>query len=179
MLKNKISLSLFTIGMASVGLIAGIAGMASAQTAAKTGVIPTNATVTNKAVDTPEPGDVADSVTVKTHGHAPLGGDGMVASISGTTIVIGEEANEGGAAYTVDASKATVTKNSSAAQLSDIKVGDKIFVQGAVSGTNVAATSVLVGHPGERMDKLNDTDGTAANETNEANNKSSSETSSE
>ncbi len=59
-----------------------------------------------------------------------------------------EESDEAGAAYTIDASKATVTNNGASAALSDIKVGDKIFVQGTTSGANVAATSVSLGHPG-------------------------------
>ncbi len=84
----------------------------------------------------------------KGHGHAPLGGDGVVSSINGTTIVMTEETNEGGAAYTVDASSATVTKDGAASTLSSIAVGDKIFVQGTVNGTNVAATSIADGHRG-------------------------------
>lgn len=58
-----------------------------------------------------------------------------------------EESDEGGASYTVDASNATVTNNGASASLSDIEVGDKIFVQGTVSGNNVAATSVSIGRP--------------------------------
>jgi hypothetical protein len=82
--------------------------------------------------------------------------------------VIGEESNEGGASYTVDASKATVTNSGAAGTIADVKVGEKIFVQGAVSGTSVAATSISVGHPGEYgKDKANDTDGGAASEASE------------
>jgi hypothetical protein len=95
-----------------------------------------------------------------------LGGDGVVASISGATIVIGEESDEGGAPYTVDASHATVTNNGAAATLADIKVGDKIFVQGPVTGTTVSATSVSLGHPGMHKGE-NDTDGNAASEASE------------
>ncbi len=79
--------------------------------------------------------------------HAPLGNDGNINAINGTTITMQEEANEGGASYNVDASKATVTNNGAAATISDLKVGDKIFVRGTVTGTNVAATTVSVGHP--------------------------------
>lgn len=68
------------------------------------------------------------------HGSSLLGGDGVISSINGTTIVISEEANEGGASYTVDASAIT--------NLPSIKVGDKIFVQGTVNGTSVKATSI-------------------------------------
>jgi hypothetical protein len=131
-------------------------------------VTPATTSVTSQtAVDTPEAGDVADvpGVAEKGHGHAPLGGDGVVSSITGTTIVVGEESDEGGASYTIDASKATITNNGAAATLADVKVGAKIFVQGVTTGTNVVATSISVGGHGGHMDKAGDTDGGAASET--------------
>jgi hypothetical protein len=167
MLKNKLYTTLLAGGMAVVGMIAGTAFIASAQTSSTTAVTPATTSVTAQTtVDTPEPGDVADvpGVAEKAHGHAPLGGDGVVSSITGTTIVVGEEANEGGASYTIDASKATVTNNGAAGTLADVKVGEKIFVQGTTSGTNVVATSISVGGHGGHMDKAGDTDGGAASE---------------
>ncbi len=103
MLKNKLSTTLLAGGMAVIGMIAGTAFIASAQTSSTTTVAPTTTSVnTQTTVDTPEAGDVADvpGVAEKTHGHAPLGGDGVVSSITGTTIVVGEESDEGGASYT-------------------------------------------------------------------------------
>jgi hypothetical protein len=170
MFKDKMSKYLIGGAMAVVGLVAGIATMAAAQSATTTTTPATNTAVTtqtSQTVDTPEPGDVPDVAGTKTHGHAPLGGDGVVSSINGTTVVIGEESDEGGASYTVDASKATVTLNGVAGSLSDIKIGEKVFVQGAVSGTNVVATSISVGHKGE-ADKAGDTDGSAAKEAGES-----------
>lgn len=164
MLKNKLPTSLLVGGMALVGLAAGVATMASAQTSTTT-VAPATTSVATQAVDTPEPGDVADANST-THGHAPLGGDGVVSSINGSTIVMAEESDEGGASYTVDASKATVTNNGAAGTLADLKVGQKVFVQGTPNGLNVAATSISIGHGGH-MDKANDTDGNAASEASE------------
>lgn len=163
MLKDKFSKYLIAGSMGVVGLIAGIAGIAAAQSATSTSA-PTTTSV-NQTVDTPEPGDVADAP--KTHGHAPLGGDGVVSSVTGTTIVMGEEADEGGASYNIDASKATITVNGAAGTLADVKVGQKIFVQGTTNGTNVVATSVSVGHPGKHMERAGDTDGGSADEANE------------
>ncbi len=162
--------ALITGGMALVGLVAGVATMASAQTTTTTNTpaVVTNSSTATGTVDTPESAnDPADAPTAsETHAHAPIGGDGVVSSISGTTIVMSEEANEGNASYAVDASKATVTNRGAAATLADIKVGDKIFVQGAVSGTSVSATSVSLGHPngGGKMEGANDTDGGATSE---------------
>lgn len=156
--------------MALVGMIGGTAFMASAQTSATTTVTPATTSVTSQTtVDTPEAGDVADvpGVAEKGHGHAPLGGDGVVASITGTTIVIAEESDEGSASYTIDASKATITNNGAGATLADVKVGAKIFVQGTTSGTNVTATSISVGGHGGHMDNANDTDGTTGAEASE------------
>ena len=165
-MKNKTSMYLVAGTMALVGLALGTATvMASAQTS----TIPSSNAKT--AVDTPEsPNDPADTDTdTNEHGHAPLGGDGVVSSITGSTIVVAEESDEGGASYTVDASKATVTNNGVSASLSDIKVGEKIFVEGSVNGTNVVATSISLGHHGRDDEKEeNDTDGGPASESNEA-----------
>ncbi|MCX6741268.1 MAG: DUF5666 domain-containing protein [Candidatus Parcubacteria bacterium] len=79
---------------------------------------------------------------------------GTVASINGTTLTITAKAqpNRGTAAtYTVDASKATVTKNSASSSVSNIAVGDTIMVQGTVSSTSVTATSIRDGMaPGQK-----------------------------
>ena len=164
MLKNKTSKFLVTGGMALVGLVAGIATIAGAQTTTTA----TPSTLQSQAVTTTSTqGDVADATESKTKGHAPLGGDGVVSSINGTTIVIGEESDEGGASYTIDASKATITNNGAGATISDIKVGQKIFVVGATSGTGVTATSISIGHHGEHADQANDADGGAISETSE------------
>ncbi|MDE1924903.1 MAG: hypothetical protein KGH79_01845 [Patescibacteria group bacterium] len=161
MLKNKLSVAVLAGAMALLGGVGGTALLASAQTATTTNapsaVTHSSSSVTG-AADTPESAnDPADTGTEARH-HAPLGGDGVVSSITGSTIVIGEESNEGGASYTVDASKATVTNNGAAATLTDIKVGDKVFVQGSMNGTSVTATSVSLGHPGEHGNKAGDTD---------------------
>ncbi|MDB5237913.1 MAG: hypothetical protein JWM46_183 [Candidatus Kaiserbacteria bacterium] len=81
-------------------------------------------------------------------GHRPMGQDGNVTAISGTTITMAEEADEGGTVYTVDAANATFSNNGTAGTIADIKVGDKVFVDGTVTGTNVAASAVNLGHPG-------------------------------
>jgi len=80
-------------------------------------------------------------------GHAPMGQDGNITAINGTTITLQEEADEGGTIYTVDASNATVQKDGASAQITDLKVGDKIFVDGTVNGTSVTATKVMSGRP--------------------------------
>lgn len=171
MLKNKVLL--LASAMALIGAAGGTALMASAQTSTTTNAPATVTTSTNtgssSAVDTPEsPNDPADTDTgSQAQHHAPLGGDGVVSSVSGTTIVMGEESDEGGASYTVDASHASVTNNGAAATLADIKVGDKIFVQGTLNGTSVSATSVSLGRPGMHKESGNDTDGSAASEASE------------
>jgi hypothetical protein len=171
---NKKLLALFgvlALGAGAAGAVAlqSHAQSVSGQTATNT-VVSSGNTATTSPVDVPEspndPADTANSTGSPAHGHAPLGGDGIVASITGTTLVIGEESNEGGASYNVDASHATVTNNGVSASISDIKVGDKIFVQGTVTGTNVAATSVSLGH--SQLNGKNDTDGGAQSETSEA-----------
>ncbi len=74
-----------------------------------------------------------------------MGNDGSVTAIDGTTITMQEEAVEGGASYTVDTSGATFVKTGATGTIADIKVGDKIFVDGSVTGTTVVATKVMDG----------------------------------
>ncbi len=134
MKNNKLNGALVVVALLA-GMGAGVAGLVSAQT-------------TTTATASATPGMAAPGTMQ--HGHAPIGGDGSVTSINGTTLVMSEEADEGGAAYTVDAVNATVTKRGASGTFADIKVGDKIFVTGTTSGLNVAATSISVGHPGGR-----------------------------
>ncbi len=120
-----------------LGLVIGIAGTAALQSYAATD---SQATSTATA-------DMS-AARSKQGGHAPLGGDGNVTAINGNLITMQEEADEGGGLYTVDAGSAAITNNGAAAGIADIKVGDKIFVQGTVNGNNVAATAISLGCPG-------------------------------
>jgi hypothetical protein len=127
-----------------------VAAVHADTTTASTGSTATVAAVTTATTPTTGTADAetADDTTARPRGHAPIGGDGVVSSINGTTITIAEEADEGGASYTVNASGATVTKDGVASNLSSITVGEKIFVRGTTSGTTVTATSIETGHPG-------------------------------
>lgn len=129
--------------LTALGLIVGIAGSIGLQSYASsvntTNTTPTDDSITSTATGTPA------TEQPKTRSHSALGGDGNVTAINGNTITMQEEANEGGAIYTVDASNAAITNNGAQAKITDIKVGDKIFVQGDISGTNVAAKSISLG----------------------------------
>src|SRR4051812_24647639 len=120
--KNIVIPALAAVVLAGIGT-----GVLSYATATKADT--TTATV---AVDTTAGGATTAAITAastadtKPRGHAPQGGDGNVTAISGTTITMAEEADEGGASYTVDASSATFTNNGATGSISDIKVGDKI-----------------------------------------------------
>lgn len=127
--------------LSGLGLIAGTLGTVALQTRAANNESSSSAG-SAAAATTPGPAGA------RRQGHAPLGGDGNITAINGTTVTMQEEADEGGAFYTVDAANATVTSNGAASSLSILKVGDKIFVQGATSGTQVAATSISLGHAG-------------------------------
>ena len=116
------------------GAAAGMTAMASAQT-----------TTAASAVATPT--SQPSGMHAGWMGHAPKGQDGNITAINGTTITLTEEADEGSTVYTVDASGATYSKDGVAATLADLKIGDKIFVDGTVSGTNVTATKVSLGRP--------------------------------
>lgn len=123
------------------GAAMGVTTIASAQ----------SATTSNTPVVT-STGSTSDTQSGQTgerhRGHAPIGGDGIVSSVNGNTIIMAEEADEGSASYTVDASNASISVNGTAGTIASIQAGQKIFVQGTVNGTTVAATSISVGHPG-------------------------------
>lgn len=74
---------------------------------------------------------------------------GTVTAINGTTLTVsgrvGFATTTPLATYTVDASKAAVTKNRATDTLSSIAVGDTVIVQGTVSGSTVAATMIRDG----------------------------------
>ena len=72
---------------------------------------------------------------------------GTVSAISGTTLTVTSNAQNGGTAttYIVDASSATVTKSGTASSVSAIAIGDTVAVQGTVNGTSVTATSIRDG----------------------------------
>lgn len=128
--------------LTAAGLLGGVAGTVAFQTKAQT-------TTAAAATSTAQTATAANGTAqTRPHGHAPLGGDGNITAINGNTITMQEEADEGGALYTVDASNATVTNNGATSTLSALKIGDKIFVQGTTSGNNVVASSVSLGHPG-------------------------------
>ena len=81
---------------------------------------------------------------------------GTVASVSGTTLSVtgrqgmGSTTATATTTFTVDASNATVRKNNATSTLSNVLVGDKVFVEGTVTGNTVVATSVLDGVMGMR-----------------------------
>ena len=65
---------------------------------------------------------------------------GNVSMISGSSLTVLTKA---GPSYTVDASGARVVKGGATSTLADVSLGDNVIVQGTVSGTSVAATSVI------------------------------------
>jgi len=76
---------------------------------------------------------------------------GTVASVSGNTITVTATMGSNGGSgttYTVDATNAAVTKNGASSSVSNIAVGDKVMVQGTVSGSNVTATAIRDGTTG-------------------------------
>ncbi len=83
------------------------------------------------------------------------GVSGKVVSISGNIITV--SGNQGFASttavtsFTVDATNAAIKKNNVAGTISSIAIGDMIFAQGTVNGTNVVATTIIDGAIGGMM----------------------------
>jgi hypothetical protein len=90
---------------------------------------------------------------------------GTVTAVSGTTLTVqsgfgqgqgmkpgstpvpnaGQNTSMTPKTYTVDASGATVMKNNATSTLGAVAVGDRVFIQGTVSGSNVTATMIRDG----------------------------------
>lgn len=74
---------------------------------------------------------------------------GTVTSVNSDIITIngrqGFGSTTAAVSYTVDATNATVKKNNATSTISAIAVGDTIFAQGTVTGTNVVATNIRDG----------------------------------
>jgi hypothetical protein len=87
-----------------------------------------------------------------TPGHMGMmpGVMGVVASINGTTLTVtGRTGDSATTTYTVDASSAMVLKSTSGkvatSTLSAVVAGDKVMVEGTVSGTSITAKTILDG----------------------------------
>jgi hypothetical protein len=78
------------------------------------------------------------SAFIPGNGQPVIGG--TVSAVSGSTLTV-KTAN-GGVTYTVDAASAIVVKGNATSTVSAITVGDRVVVQGSVSGTSVSAYSV-------------------------------------
>lgn len=82
-----------------------------------------------------------------------FGINGTVTAISGNTITVTTKvgpnapASKPAKTYTVDATKATVTKNGANSTVSAIAVGDTVTVQGTATGTNIVAKIIRDGLP--------------------------------
>jgi hypothetical protein len=74
---------------------------------------------------------------------------GTVTAVNGNTITINGRQGFGSTTptttFTVDATNATVKKNNATSTVSSIVVGDTIFAEGTITGTNVVATSIRDG----------------------------------
>lgn len=79
-------------------------------------------------------------------GHG-RGASGTVTSVSGNTITI---AGDNGTSYTINASDTTKVSKMVDLTVADIKVGDRIGAQGALSGTTVTATHIMDGVPAHK-----------------------------
>ena len=66
---------------------------------------------------------------------------GTVSAINGSTLTV---QNNAGATYSVDVSAAKIQKKGvTNATISNIVIGDRVLIQGTVSGTSVTATTVI------------------------------------
>ncbi len=71
---------------------------------------------------------------------------GIVIAVSGNTVTITGRTNMNYATtsstYTVNATNAVVRKSNATSTVSNIAVGDRIFVQGSITGTSITATTI-------------------------------------
>ena len=91
------------------------------------------------------PGNMASSSLVR------QGVMGTVTAVSGNTISLSGRQGFGSSTkvtnYSVDATSATIRGRNATSTISSINVGDRIFVQGKVTGTNITANIIIAGLP--------------------------------
>lgn len=119
MKNKKLIASLATVALFG-GVIAGMVGMASAQTVSPA---------------------TTGTASTATHALRNNGVAGTIASINGNTITL---TGKNGTTYTIDASAATVSQISTI-NVSGLSVGNTIMVGGTVNGTSVTAKSIASG----------------------------------
>lgn len=159
-----------SMSAAAVGTVSAVSGDTITLTG-KNGttytIIATNATVTKNGASS-SVGDISNGDTLIVQGTVSgttvtattirdgVGGynkmgsgvSGTVATINGSTFTVTSKHGLNGvtnATYTVNAGSATVTKNGASSSVSNIAVGDTVYVQGTVSGTTVTATTIRDG----------------------------------
>src|SRR5665213_381106 len=95
------------------------------------------------------------STTPWTTGQGLRGVIGIVSVVNGTTltVLVPNAGNTATTTYSVDASSAKILKGTppAAASIADIAVGDKVIVQGTVTGTAVVAKNIVDGLPPRTM----------------------------
>ena len=85
-------------------------------------------------------GSYSESMMMNTGGNGQPIVAGSVTAINGNSITITNKSN---ITYTIDASKAAITKNNTTSSLQNVTLGDMIVVQGAVNGTSVTAATIM------------------------------------
>ncbi len=65
---------------------------------------------------------------------------GRISAIDGQTITI---ANRSNVSYTIDASSSKILQGRNESDISTLKTGDTVIVQGAVNGTSISASTIL------------------------------------
>jgi hypothetical protein len=76
---------------------------------------------------------------IQGNGQPVIGG--TVSAISGNTLTV--TTAQGGVTYSVNVSSAVIKKGNATSSVSSIAIGDKVIVQGSVSGSSVTASSVI------------------------------------
>ncbi len=80
---------------------------------------------------------------------------GQISAISGNTVTVlshGFEKRTATTTYTVDVTNATIFSGRATSTVSSLAVGQNVFVQGAINGTSVTATSVNISFPRQMTD---------------------------
>lgn len=67
---------------------------------------------------------------------------GTITAKNGTTLTITADQNHGGGTFTIDATKATITKDGASATIDSFTIGDTVWATGTESGTTMTATTI-------------------------------------
>jgi hypothetical protein len=131
-----------TVSSIVVGDIVAVRGTVSGTNIIATAVYDGLTTKGRMGMDQEKNGDRRDEMNFPITGNGQPVVAGTISSVSGTSVTITNKSN---VSYVADITSAKIVQGKTIVTASNLKVGDRVVIQGAVAGNSIVATSVIDG----------------------------------